>query len=468
MPFLLHRWGVAGGLAVAALLTSCTTTSSTAPAPTTTAVPQTTSAGPTTSDGPPTSPSSTHAPRSTPTTKKARMSRTDATRSLLRSAETGDLTAARAAIRADADLEARNDRRQTPLVVATKARRTEVAVALLEAGADPNAKDEIKDSAFLYAGAEGYNAILRATLRHGADVTSTNRFGGTALIPASEHGHSETVRILINAGVPLDHVNRLGWTAMLEAIVLGDGSADQVDVVRQLIGAGADTSIRDGDGRTPRSLAAARGYQEIVELIDDAHEIRERGQRLIEAARAGDVDRVGRLLDQHASIAARDDSEATALVAAAYGNHLEVAQLLLEAGADPNAKDDTVQSAYLIATSEVGDDPRLLRLTLRHGADVRSLDSWRGTGLIRAADRGHDAIIAELLDTGVAIDHVNRIGYTALHEAVILGDGGPGHQRTVAALVGAGVDRTIEDPQGDTALAAARARSYAEIVDLLG
>ena len=73
-------------------------------------------------------------------------------------------------------------------------------------------------------------------------MKSTNRFGGTALIPASEHGHTETVRILINAGVPLDHVNDLGWTAMLEAIVLNDGSADQVDVVRQLIGAGADTS----------------------------------------------------------------------------------------------------------------------------------------------------------------------------------------------------------------------------------
>ena len=137
----------------------------------------------------------------------------------------------------------------------------------------------MSDSAFLYAGAEGYNEILRATLRHGANVKSTNRFGGTALIPASEHGYTETVRILINAGVPLDHVNDLGWTAMLEAIVLNDGSADQVDVVRQLIGAGADPTIRDKNGRTPRSLAAAAGYDEIVDLIDDADAIRERGQR---------------------------------------------------------------------------------------------------------------------------------------------------------------------------------------------
>ena len=395
------------------------------------------------------------------------MSRQEATRALFRAAADGNVAAARAAIAAKADLKARDDRRRTPLVVATKAKQTKVAVLLLEAGADPNTKDDLQDSAFLYAGAEGYNEILRATLRHGAKVKSTNRFGGTALIPASEHGHTETVRILINAGVPVDHVNDLNWTAMLEAIVLGNGSADHVDVVRQLIGAGADTSIRDGDGRTPRSLAAARGYDKIVALIDDREEIRERGQRLIKAARAGDLARVERLLDQHASIAARDSSGSTALVATAYGNHREIAERLLEAGADPNAKDETVQSAYLIAASEVGDDPRLLRLTLKHGADVRSLDSWQGTGLIRAADRGFDSIVKVLLKTDIDIDHVNRIGYTALHEAVILGDGGPSHQRTVAALVAAGVDQSVKDPKGDTALDVARARGYTEIVNLL-
>ena len=395
------------------------------------------------------------------------MSRQEATRALLRAAATGDLGAARTAIAAKADLEARDDRRRTPLVVATKAKQTKVAVLLLGAGADPDAKDDLQDSAFLYAGAEGYNEILRATLRHGANVKSTNRFGGTALIPASEHGHTETVRILINAGVPVDHVNDLNWTAMLEAIVLGNGSADHVDVVRQLIGAGADTSIRDGDGRTPRALAAARGYDQIVALIDDRDEIRERGQRLIKAARTGDLARVERLLDQHASIAARDSSGATALVAAAYGNHLDIAERLLTAGANPNAKDETVQSAYLIATSEVGDDPRLLRLTLKHGADVRGLDSWKGTGLIRAADRGFHRVIKVLLDTDIDIDHVNRIGYTALHEAVILGDGRPSHHRTVAALVAAGVDQSVKDPKGDTALDVARARGYTEIIDLL-
>ncbi len=122
---------------------------------------------------------------------------------------------------------------------------------------------------------------------------------------------------------------------------------------------------------------------------------------------------VERLLDEGASIRARDASGRTALVAAAYGSHLEVAEVLVEAGADVNAKDDTEQSAYLISTSEVGDDTRLLGLTLENGADVRSLDSYDGTGLIRAADRGHVGIVEELLKTDTNIDHVNNLGWTA-------------------------------------------------------
>ncbi|MFM1726559.1 ankyrin repeat domain-containing protein [Rhodococcus sp. PAM 2766] len=156
------------------------------------------------------------------------------------------------------------------LVAATKANEVAEAIALIEAGTDVNAKDAIEDSAFLYAGAEGLNDILVATLEHGADVHSTNRFGGTALIPAAEHGHVETVRILIDAGVPVNHVNDPGWTALLEAVVYGDGSARYVDVVGQLLDAGADPSIRDARGLTALQNAQARGQQDVVALLTAA------------------------------------------------------------------------------------------------------------------------------------------------------------------------------------------------------
>jgi ankyrin repeat protein len=75
------------------------------------------------------------------------------------------------------------------------------------------------------------------------------------------------------------------------------------------------------------------------------------------------------------------------LIAAAWKNDFRRARALIDQGADVNAKDNTVQSAYLISTSE--GYLELLNLTLRHGADVDSKDSFNGTALIRAADRGH-------------------------------------------------------------------------------
>ena len=195
-------------------------------------------------------------------------SASDATARLLRAVADNDVGGVQDAVADGADLERRDGDGRTPLVAATKADRVEVARVLLQAGADPDAKDDLQDSAFLYAGAEGLDEILAMTLDHGADVRSTNRFGGTALIPASEHAHVETVRTLIAAGVPLDHVNNLGWTALHEAIVLGNGDADHVTVVRLLLEAGADATIPDRNGTLPRQLAADAGHTAIVAELD--------------------------------------------------------------------------------------------------------------------------------------------------------------------------------------------------------
>jgi hypothetical protein len=155
------------------------------------------------------------------------------------------------------------------------------------------------------------------------------------------------------------------------------------------------------------------------------------------------------------------------LIEAAFANDVEAARRLIAEGADVNTKDSTQQSAYLIATSEVGDDPRLLELTLANGARVDDKDSYNGTGLIRAAERGHPLIVRRLLEEGIDRDHVNRLGWTALHEAVILGHGGPRHIATVRELVRGGVDVDIPDGDGVTALQHARERGFRAIVRAL-
>lgn len=191
----------------------------------------------------------------------------EAEEALFDAAAANDVDGVREALAKGANIEARGGGGRTPLVTATKANAVAAASALIEAGADVNAKDDMQDSAFLYAGAEGLDEILALTLTHGADVRSLNRFGGTALIPASEHGYGETVRTLIRAGVPVNHVNDPGWTALQEAVVYGDGSSRYVDVVGQLLDAGADPSIRDDRGRTAVQNARQRGQSDVAALL---------------------------------------------------------------------------------------------------------------------------------------------------------------------------------------------------------
>jgi ankyrin repeat protein len=213
-------------------------------------------------------------------------------------------------------------------------------------------------------------------------------------------------------------------------------------------------TVVDLQHRTTSELIVAGYPLDIVALPpQDATEdkrgnMEQLNMALIAAARQGDDATAQDLLAQGASVHASDEQGITALIAAAYENHLEVAELLIEAGVDVNVQDNTQQSAYLISTAD--SYLELLKLTLKAGADVHSLDSYNGTGLIRAADWGHAEIVEELLKTDIAIDHVNRLGWTALLEAIILGDGGPRHTEVVRLLVQAGANVNLADRNGVT------------------
>lgn len=192
----------------------------------------------------------------------------------------------------------------------------------------------------------------------------------------------------------------------------------------------------------------------------------ELGTALVEAAARGDVDEVRRLLDAGAPREHRDASGRTALLAAAHENHVAVATALVEEGADVNAKDQLQDSPFLYAAAE--GRLEILRLTLANGADLQSVNRFGGTGLIPAAERGFVEVVRLLLDeTDVDVDHVNNLGWTALLEAIILGDGGPEHTEVVRLLLDAGADPNLADGGGIRPLAHAREAGRDEIERLL-
>ena len=73
----------------------------------------------------------------------------------------------------------------------------------------------------------------------------------------------------------------------------------------------------------------------------------------------------------------------------------------------------------------------------------------------------------QLIAAGAPLDHVNNLHWTALIEAVVLGDGGIRHQACVRALLAAKANTRLTDREGRTPLQLARARGYREIESLL-
>ncbi|MFI9150699.1 ankyrin repeat domain-containing protein [Streptomyces sp. NPDC053367] len=189
-------------------------------------------------------------------------------------------------------------------------------------------------------------------------------------------------------------------------------------------------------------------------------------RELLLAAGRGDCATVRLALDSGADVEARDEHGRTPLLLAALADHVDAARLLLAAGADPDAQDDRDDSPWLV--TGVTGSVAMMRLLLPHDPDLRLRDRYGGVCLIPAAERGHVAYVRAVLEeTGIDVDHVNRLGWTALLEAVILGDGGRAHQQVVALLLAAGADPGLADREGVTPLRHAERRGFEEIAALL-
>lgn len=187
---------------------------------------------------------------------------------------------------------------------------------------------------------------------------------------------------------------------------------------------------------------------------------------LLDAARRGDADAVRAALARGANIEARDGDRRTPLLLAAVDDRVDAARVLVEAGADPDAKDYRNDTAWLV--TGVTGSVEMARALLPANPDFTALNRYGGTSLIPAGEHGHvDYVRFVTTNTGVDVDHVNNLGWTALLEAVVLGDGGADHQEVVRLLLAAGADPGIADKDGVTALRHAERSGYRVIADTL-
>jgi uncharacterized protein len=184
------------------------------------------------------------------------------------------------------------------------------------------------------------------------------------------------------------------------------------------------------------------------------------------AAAKGDAAETARLIAAGEKVDAVDGHRRTPLHVAAHLGHQAAAQALIRGGANPNALD--AQQYDIVTIAAVNDDVPMLKLALSAGCDPKNITSrYQGTALIAAAHLGHAEVVRVLIAAGAPLDHVNNLGWTALIESIVLGNGGRNHTDTLEALVKAGANVNLADRAGASPLTLARQRGYSAMVRVL-
>jgi len=187
---------------------------------------------------------------------------------------------------------------------------------------------------------------------------------------------------------------------------------------------------------------------------------------LFAAAARGDVASIKAAAAQGGAVDVRDSYKRTPLHVAAYRSQTPAMRALVAAGADPNALENDRYDIVTIAA--VANNLPTLKAALDIGCKATNITSrYDGTALIAAAHLGHSEVVRELIRAGAPLNHVNNLGWTAVIEAIVLGDGGVNHQATLKHLIDAKADLNLADRNGTRPLGLARGRGYAAMVKML-
>jgi ankyrin repeat protein len=238
----------------------------------------------------------------------------------------------------------------------------------------------------------------------------------TRLTDAARAGDRKAVEALLLAGAAVNAPEPDGTTALHWAVYRDDAA-----MTERLVAAGANVNAANRNGATPLSQACTNAGPSIVEQLlnagADPNASASGAPPLVACAGSGGEVKVRMLLSWGADVNASDNwRRQTALMWAAAENHAGLVKLLIEAGANVDARSGGDFTALMFAVRQDARDAA--RLLIDAGADVTYIAPSTQTALRLAINNRHYTLASALLDAGAPVYTEDRQGNTPLHELV--------------------------------------------------
>jgi ankyrin repeat protein len=348
-----------------------------------------------------------------------------------------DVGTARLLLEHGVDVNARDKDGWTSLHQAAINGRVEIAQVLLDHGANANMETEDGETALHlvsqgeYASQEQGASTARLLLERGVEVNARRKDSWTSLHWAAFKGRAEVAQVLLDHGANAKLETKYGETG-LHVVSRGEFESQErgVSAARLLLERGVDANARDKGAWTSLHWAAFKGRVEVAQVLLDhganAKLETEDGETALHIVSRGEYDSqeqgvgVARLLlERCMHVNARDKGAWTSLHWAAFKGRVEVAQVLLDHGANAKLETERGETALHIVSQGESDSQEqnvsTARLLLEHGVDVNARREDGLTSLHWAAYKGRVEVAQVLLDHGANANLENEHGETALH-----------------------------------------------------